>query len=613
MDTADISYRVADFLKKHPPFHAIEDEDLLALASHGRVRFHEANEYVLWQGEPHKTHIFVIQQGTVSLWDEAGDRAELRDVRGPGDMLGIERFNGARSVLHSARSASDVVIYAFGASDFEVLLDKYQHARRYVSAHGGVTVDYQPPGERRQPQDIFLHDVVQEKALPSCSSGVSVREAARRMRAAGADAIAVVDSSDNVRAVLTASWFLDWMADADGDVEQAIEGLLQTALPSLALNASVTDGVLTMGAANTPALALTEDGTPAGRLHAVVTARDLVAVFGDQPAPILQEIRRASSTEALRRLNHRARALALRHLTSAASVDWLARFTHLVDAAILGRVVALAGQEHLGACWCFCGSSGRAESLHLVQPQVVLIADDGERSGPAYQRVLDLLAECDYLPRPDEFDEFFGGHFCVADAREWKKRYSAWVRDPVRQEVYRARSLFDLRPVHGRQALWHEVAAALTDAVDHDFVTVLANDCLSNLPPLTFFQDLVVEESGERSAVFRLEKSALLPLVDVGRVFGMAAGKALGTSTHERFATARALLPEHESIFREAADTLSVVLWQQGRIGISQRSGGLELPPALLSRHDRQVLKSGFRSILRLIEFTADWKWIDTL
>ena len=40
---------------------------------------------------------------------------------------------------------------------------------------------------------------------------------------------------------------------------------------------------------------------------------------------------------------------------------------------------------------------------------------------------------------------------------------------------------------------------------------------------------------------------------------------------------------------------------------------GAELPPALLSRHDRHVLKGGFRSILRLIEYTADWKWLEAL
>ena len=57
------------------------------------------------------------------------------------------------------------------------------------------------------------------------------------------------------------------------------------------------------------------------------------------------------------------------------------------------------------------------------------------------------------------------------------------MRDPVLQQTYRMRSLFDLRPIHGRQALWHEVAATVTDAVDRDFLRLLAHDCLSSLPP----------------------------------------------------------------------------------------------------------------------------------
>jgi CBS domain-containing protein len=153
----------------------------------------------------------------------------------------------------------------------------------------------------------------------------------------------------------------------------------------------------------------------------------------------------------------------------------------------------------------------------------------------------------------------------------------------------------------------------VASAVDSDFLRVLANDCLATLPPLTFFQDAVIEESGEQSSIFRLEHSALRPLVDVGRVFGVAARTVLGRSTLERFTLARALAPEHESIFRDASETLRIVLCQQGRVGISQGTAGLELPPALLSRSDRHRLKSGFRSILRLIEFTAEMTWLETL
>ena len=204
----------------------------------------------------------------------------------------------------------------------------------------------------------------------------------------------------------------------------------------------------------------------------------------------------------------------------------------------------------------------------------------------------------------------FDRSFHLASKAEWQTRYEKWLRDPVRAQMYLARPLFDLRPVHGRRSLWHDVEATVVGAVDRDFLQVLANDCLASLPPLTFFQDAVVEESGQHTTVFRLEHSALQPLVDVGRVFGMAANKVLGTSTRERFALARTLLPEHESIFREASETLRILLWTQARIGIGQGTTGSELPPALLSRHDRHVLKSGFRSILRLLEFTGNSAWV---
>src|ERR1041385_418892 len=109
MQTAAISYRVAAFLKQHPPFQTMEESDLLALVEHGRVRFHEADEYVYWQGKPHAPFVYVIQQGTVSLWEETEGGERLRDIRGAGDMLGIDRFLGSETSVYSAKTCSDMV------------------------------------------------------------------------------------------------------------------------------------------------------------------------------------------------------------------------------------------------------------------------------------------------------------------------------------------------------------------------------------------------------------------------------------------------------------------------------------------------------------------------
>ncbi|MGC4053450.1 MAG: putative nucleotidyltransferase substrate binding domain-containing protein [Paludibaculum sp.] len=182
--------------------------------------------------------------------------------------------------------------------------------------------------------------------------------------------------------------------------------------------------------------------------------------------------------------------------------------------------------------------------------------------------------------------------------------------------MYRkSRPFFDLRLIHGPdgpfQALESHIRAEL--AAETGFLQLLANDCLSNLPPLTFFRDLIVEESGEVTDRFRLETSALQPLADVARVFGLAAGRPLGASTRVRFEGAGALCPGRQSTFREAADTMSVMLFHQARAGLRLRTNGSELPLPLLSRHDRQVIKSGFRSIHRLLEFTASWEWLEAV
>ncbi|MEQ1756965.1 MAG: putative nucleotidyltransferase substrate binding domain-containing protein [Vicinamibacterales bacterium] len=613
MDTATISYRVADFLKKYPPFNAIADQDLIEIAAHGRVRFHEPNEYILWQGEPHRHQVFVIQQGTVSLWDEAGELAELRDVRGAGDMLGLERFNDAPKALYSARSESDVVIYALPADEFDALLEKYSRAREYVAAEGRISVDYHATGERRNPGTTFLHQLVAHKTPVRCGPDTSIQEAARKFIEGGSELLAVVDDHQRPLAILTASSFVDWAARSVIDASARV-GALATPPPLVVgPNATLTDGVLAMGAAHASALIITDDGTRRGRLSAVLSTKDLSAAFGEQPVTLLEEIRNAADTQALRSLNHRVRAFTLQHLTSAASVDWLSEFTHLADAACARQLVALAGGSSLGASWCFCGSSGRAESLTRLAPQIMLIVEDGEDQALAvelYNRVLGLLGECDYLPRPAQP---FAAEFYVASLAEWTHRFSGWIRDPVLSEMYRARRLFDLRPILGRESLWKRIETLVAGLVDTNFLHIIANDCLATLPPLTFFEDAVVDKFGEQTSVFHLEDSALRPLVDVGRVFALAARAAIGQSTLDRFGTARLLLPDQQALFREAADTFRVVLWQQGRIGISEGTSGIDLPPSLLSRHDRHILKSGFRSILRLLQFTANPAWIATL
>ena len=608
METAAISYRVAEFLKRYPPFNAIDETDLLALAARGRVRFHEPNDYVLWQGEPHRHQVYVIQQGTVSLWDDEGHH-ELRDVRGAGDMLGLERYNGAARCRYSARSDSDVIIYAFPSEDFGQYVLKYDHAAEYVEADARVTPDYRASRGSHEPHRMLLRSLVPDHQPLICRATDTVAAAATRMLDAGAQAIAVIAADGRLSGVLTDRVLLAWLAAGAGDArQQTLETLAHDTTLVLPGDASVADGIVAMSHGSEDAAVITADGSAAGEIERVLPRYDFARAFAEQPLDLVRSIGQARTIDELHLLNQRVRGMVLGCLTGTTSVPWLAKLTNIADAALVSRLLTLDGQPVPG-CWCFCGSSGRGESLTRLAPYLMVIVDDDEDLELAqrqYEHVSAALGASGYLPRNLDLEPSFH----VASVSDWKRRFRAWVTDPIRQEMHRARSLFDLQPIHGRRILWSDVTESVTGVIDRGFLHVIANDCLASLPPLTFYEDAVVDTAGERLSTFQILESTVRPLVDVGRVFGLAAGKVFGCSTLERFATARTMLPQHEQIFREAADTFQVVLWLQGRIGISEGTSGAELPPTLLSRTDRHVLKSGFRSILQLLRFTADREWL---
>jgi CBS domain-containing protein len=242
---------------------------------------------------------------------------------------------------------------------------------------------------------------------------------------------------------------------------------------------------------------------------------------------------------------------------------------------------------------------------------MLLIDGDAAAWQPWYTSVQRALRHCGYVHADGEETAGTDPAYCCASIADWEMRYAGLLTDPIDNDIYRARSLFDLLPVHGERALYERIAAAVDTGMNQRLLYLLANDCLANLPPLTFFRDAIVDGTGTHSEVFDLARSALSPLVDVGRVFGLAAQSTLGASTSERFRHARNLLPAHEAVFREASAALRAVLYQQARAGIRERTNGAKIPPSLLSAYDRQVLKNAFRAILRLLEFTVEHEWLE--
>ena len=610
MQTGAIGYRVADFLKEHPPFQGIEEQDLLSLVARGRVKFYESDGFLCWQDAAFAPFVFVVQQGAVSLWETTNGSELLRDICGPGDVIGMERFLGSKCYPYSAKANGDVVAYALPADDFKPLLDRYPHVARYVESHSSVGAVYRDT-DRAGVHEIYVVELARHPVPLSCSPDAPVTEAARILQTAEAEALSVMRDHE-LLGIITARDIIAWVA-GEAPLSRVAADIMRAVPPLVAPQTSVSDCVLAMSRAQSSFAALTTDGTDHGGLLRLVSASDLQPAFGDNPLTILQDVTQAPDVEVLRVLNARFRALLLAQLTNPSAVDWLAALAQRFNIAVAKRLIELAGTSVEYATWCFWGAAGRCELLAPVEPQIALLcrdAADVERGSEALQRLRMDLAACDYLPYPPPE---CGEMSLCATVESWQERFARWIHDPVLSGMYAARPFFDLQPGFGDADLYRQLEQSVCEDMNREpsFRRVLANDCLSALPPLTFFEGAVVEESGQRSDVFELEQRALVPVVEVGRVFAQAKQAGLGSSTMERLRATRERLPEKEKIFRDAMETLSVLLYLEARTGLRLHTSGAEILPSQLSRLDRQALKSGFRTIHNLLEFTFEHLWVN--
>jgi signal-transduction protein with cAMP-binding, CBS, and nucleotidyltransferase domain len=149
LNTTIIRQRVADFLKAHPPFDQIQNDDLLQLAGAGRIAFHEGDEFIFRQSEARGPLIWVIQQGKIEVIEEGPAGEHLRDLLGEGDLLGLDRFLDGQAFVHSARTASDVILYGLEALAFEAMVERYPKMGQFLDVQLSAIKTYaKTPGGR---------------------------------------------------------------------------------------------------------------------------------------------------------------------------------------------------------------------------------------------------------------------------------------------------------------------------------------------------------------------------------------------------------------------------------------------------------------------------------
>jgi len=359
----------------------------------------------------------------------------------------------------------------------------------------------------------------------------------------------------------------------------------------------------------------------------MVSERSLFLQYGRFPTVVGEAIECAPDLGTLRSLRDRLEALILEFLSNRSALIWLMDMIGIMNRKFSKRIVELVveemEEEGLGSppveySWLMMGSGGRDELLIRSAVYHALVYDDpvdkeeaavGNYFQELASRVAGGIRLCGFLESVQGVLAHHAG-WCLPISR-MKERFTHFIEEPVASHVYSARDAFDFQSIEeGGCRLARELSLHIeaTLAENDGFKRHMASDSLMNQPPRTIFRGYVVDKEGTRRDNLAIKSHALLPLVDVARVFALEVGSHRPTGTYERLREASGRFGEDTELgglLKEAAEAFLVAQFARISQGLKTGTDGAVINPGDLDPESRTLLITSFRTILDVLEATA--------
>lgn len=597
---------VADFLAAHAPFDAVGRDELARVASCAEIEFHLAGAVIFSQGAEPVGHLRVVRSGAVEIVhdDRVLDRLESGEPFGHASML------SGLPPGFAARAAEDTLCYRIPPEVAREVLSRPE-GMRYVARSllewpaeaagtlGGV------PASAASTAELPVGRLI--RGVPvRCLPETTIRRAAASMVQAGATC-AVVDLGGGTLGILTDHDLRTRVVAAGLSGEEPVSAVMTAPAYTCGperLAGEVLLDMLDRGLRHLPVVSAT------GELLGVVGDADLVAVETRSSFHLRRAIAGAQSLRELVAASAEIvpTVIAL-HDARVAAANVTAIYTVVLDALtrrLLELAVAAQDVAPPPFAWLALGSQARREATPGSDSDSAIVYFDGSEDAGARARLQRIGAEvvagleaCGV--HRDEQGVTASEDVVVRSLASWQRAVRSWIERPTQEQAVMLVSVFvDSRPVWGIHK-GTPIADTFRSAPRNEvLLRLLARLALSYRPPTGFLRGLVVEHSGEHRGELDLKRGGLLPIVDLARWAGLAAG-VTSASTRERLRAAG----ERGTLSRETARTLEdafdliVGLRLEHQVRRLRAGEPLDdhLDPRLLSELTRGYLKEAFRAI----------------
>jgi CBS domain-containing protein len=340
-----------------------------------------------------------------------------------------------------------------------------------------------------------------------------------------------------------------------------------------------------------------------GEIVGVLREVDLLAAQARTPFVVRRAIAAARDLDELRRAATRLEGTIVALHDARMDAAQIGGVIATVTDAVTRRLIEFAGDAVTDLAWLALGSHGRREPAPGSDlDAAVAWGGDPDRADAVGAVVNDIVAGMTACAiRSDPNGVTPTNRLFARSLADWDRRIRDLLADPGGEQAMILVSLVcDGRMVTGRESLPDPFAALEHARARPLLLRLLLRVGLAPRPPTGFLRDVVVESSGEHRGRFDIKRGGLLPLVNLARFGGVAAGSR-ETSTVERLRIAAdaGTLPRETAGSLEAAFDLLTELRLDHQVELLRAGKPPDdhIDPRTLNPLARRYLRDAFRAI----------------
>jgi len=579
------------FLESVHPYDSLPQDELVRVATSFSRREYPAGSEIYAAGEPIRG-LFLIKRGAVEVIDRNG---ALVSLLGPRNSFGERGLLRDGLAVTSARATEESIILMLPESELRRLIDAAPAFARFFNRNRGAE-------SRGNDLSAIKVGELMARSPVTIAPEASVTEAAILMRDNHISSLAVtVDGA--LRGIVTTR-DLTARVLAEGLPGNTPVGQVMTADPLVLTPESLGSDILHMMLeARIGHLPVVQDGQVKG----IITQTDLTRFQAVSSAQLVRDAASCETADEMAQVTARIPRLLMQLVAANNAHEVVTRLITDVADTVTRRLLKLAEAEMGPApvpwLWLACGSQGRQEQTGVSDQDNCLILDDSAtKDDMAYfarfaKFVSDGLNTAGYYYCPG--DMMATAERWRQPLRVWRRYFRGWIATPVPEAQMLASVMFDLRPIGGTPALFHDLQAETLEAAAKDqiFAAHMIANSLKHQPPLGLLRGFATIRSGEHKNHIDMKLNGVVPVADLARVYALQ-GRLTPVNTRARLEAA-----EHAGVISisgardltEAYDLIARLrLENQAALVRSGRKPDNFLAPSDLSDFERSHLRDAF-------------------